>query len=201
MARTKRDNKNVISISRKTEPARAHGKNGASSKHVSPSLPPAAQVQIPFSNKHLGKLACAACGSKRIVPVFVISRYGVHPSEEGHQIAYSHKVLVECASCGSGHVESLEHDCFDWESVFDQYEWYLISKDDMATLNEEIKKCNAKMNDECKCDAHVAMRNAVMHLPSLTWTAVFESEKHEHTIVVMKGERLIFEVVKRDEKN
>ncbi|MEM2899342.1 MAG: hypothetical protein QXT63_00980 [Thermoplasmata archaeon] len=154
----------------------------------------------PFSAKHIGRKNCITCDSDKIRPVFLISREGIYPGEEGHEIVYSHAVIVECGSCGCGQIEELEHDCFDWEDDFDQYDWYHITKEDMRLLSERIKKCKEPLNEECKCEIHKQIQDAMSQLPRLTWKAVVGYRERVHDLVVLKDEKLIFEIVKKDAK-
>lgn len=50
---------------------------------------------------------------------WVISRDAVPPGREGHVFVYRHTVIVLCSRCGSGHVGKHDHDCFDFEEVWD----------------------------------------------------------------------------------
>jgi len=79
----------------------------------------------------LGRGTCILCGSQEIRPLFLISQEGAPPGHPDHNITYSHLVVVLCQANGCGQVERLDHDCFDFKDVWDQYEWYVLDPSDM----------------------------------------------------------------------
>jgi hypothetical protein len=88
----------------------------------------------------LGRTSCPVCKSEKLKVVSVIDQDGVPPGEPEHNIGYNQIMLARCQSCGSGLVERLDHDCFDHDSVFDQYEWYILSKSDLKNCLKLFKR-------------------------------------------------------------
>jgi len=127
---------------------------------------------------------CIACDSDRLKPLFLIRQEGVHPGEKGHEITYSHTVLAVCESCGSGQLEKLEHDCFDFEDVFDHYEWYVIKDSEMKLLQERLKSCTKPLDAGCGCEVHEALRKSSEALPTTPWETSMETGSHINRISV-----------------
>jgi len=152
----------------------------------------------PFVINYLGRMTCINCNSNRIQPIFLIIREGVYHGEEGHGITYSHVVIVKCESCGCGQIEEMEHDCFDWEDNWDEYDWYHITKEDIVLLSQEIERCKEPLNERCKCEIHLQLRKAIARIPRLAWKAVMGERERVHNIVVLKNEKIVFEVVKKE---
>lgn len=131
-----------------------------------------------------GKKTCASCGSGKLSVAAIIDQEGIPPGEEGHTITYFQVILTHCPECGCGIVERLDHDCFDWEEVFDQYEWYLLDKPDFDTLLDGLKSCPDPMSPDCICAVHLGLRSSVNTLPVNSWGWALEGEHHEHKVKV-----------------
>lgn len=111
-----------------------------------------------------------------------LERIGVPPGEEGHAITYSHTVLLVCPECGSSQVEKLDHDCFDYEEVWDQREWYILDPSDTARLRLLLDTCPQPQSPECDCAVHRALRSACQALPTRAWSWSLEAEAHIHRV-------------------
>ncbi len=126
---------------------------------------------------------CFACGADgKLSVVAVLDEDGIPPGEPGHSIGYSHILIAHCEECGCGQVERLDHDCFDWEDVWDQYEWYQLSKSDAEKLLKSLESCPDPMSPECRCDIHVSLYNSVKKLPTSWWHWAFEDDRHKHKV-------------------
>ena len=137
---------------------------------------------------------CIACDATAIRPVFAIERKGIPPGEDGHSIVYRHAVLVCCADCGAGHIEVLDHDCFDFEEVWDQFEWYTLAPADCAEVVRALARCPQPLLPACTCALHQAVRESLKPLPRRPWRTGLEAEAHVHRVsLVWRGGRLGFE--------
>ena len=128
--------------------------------------------------------SCISCGSQKLSAVAVIDQDGIPPGKKGHNIGYSHVILAHCQKCDCGLVERLDHDCFDWEKVFDQYEWYLLDESDFKMLMESLRSCPDPMSSQCLCDIHRSLRTSLNSLPMNPWGWSLESTRHVHKVLL-----------------
>jgi len=124
----------------------------------------------------------ADCQTKELVRLLFLNKSGEPPGDPKHQIAYDHDVVEICPSCNGATLERLRHDCFDFEDVWDQYEWYELSPEDCVRLREVAARCSEPLNPFCTCEVHQSLRESMRALPTSSWDAVFESAAHRHTI-------------------
>jgi len=132
----------------------------------------------------LGRTSCILCGSEKLSVVAVIDKDGIPPGERGHNIGYYHVMLAQCQSCGCGLLERLDHDCFDFDSVFDQYEWYLLERSDITKLMRNFQSCPNLMRYNCDCTIHDSLRSSIDSLPKNPWRWALEDDLHVHRISV-----------------
>lgn len=132
--------------------------------------------------EYLGGGTCLSCGRGTVRPILVLDRTGYHPSDPRHSIGYNHLFLGRCDACGAGQVERLDHDCFDWEEVWDQYEWYLLDADGTATLSSLLDACPTPFSGFCTCSLHAALSES--QLPRSSWEWALEHDAHVHRVVV-----------------
>ena len=125
---------------------------------------------------------CLTCHAEDTLPVFLVDEKGVPPGREGHVFGYQHTVIVLCSRCGSGHVEKHDHDCFDFEEVWDQGEWYTLDAADMATLLGLIAGCPQPFSGECGCPVHRGLRASCSELPAKGWQLALEADAHVHQV-------------------
>lgn len=123
---------------------------------------------------------CLTCHAEDTLPILLVDETGVPPGREGHVIVYEHTVVVLCSKCGSGHVEKHDHDCFDFEEVRDQAEWYTLGVSDMATLLGHIAGCPQPFSAECDCPTHEGLRASCRELPAKGWQWALEADAHVH---------------------
>ena len=125
---------------------------------------------------------CASCRSGGIKPLMFVDEKGIPPAMEGHAIVYSQLVLSVCQICGCGQIEKFEHDCFDWEDLWNQYEWYLLDPPDMARLMEIVRKCPNPVSPACDCPIHTALRSTAISLPTASWYYTIDATLHVHWV-------------------
>ena len=125
-----------------------------------------------------GKRNCVLCKSENLSLAFFISNKGIPPGLPGHEISYSHVIVNFCNDCGSGILEKLIHDCFDFDDVWDQYEWYVLDKNDTELLNNTLNDCPDPLSPKCYCDIHRSLRSSVFYLPVDSWNWSLEGEHH-----------------------
>ncbi|HWP82207.1 MAG TPA: hypothetical protein VNN76_06095 [Bacteroidota bacterium] len=136
---------------------------------------------MPIDREDLGITTCSACQGA-FQPMLLFEQAGIHPSKPGHNIGYNHSVISACTSCGRGMIEILKHDCFDFEEVWDQYEWYSLEAEDMHRLQEVITRCSTPLVESCTCALHTACRSA--QLPARWWHWALEGEQHMHPMSI-----------------
>lgn len=103
-----------------------------------------------------------------------VAKDGIPSGEDGHAIVYSHTIIVSCKNCGESYVERLQHDCFDFEEVWDQYTWYLLNQPDTERLHQIIKDCPDPLSTECSCAIHQNLRGKCESLPTTYWSSGLE---------------------------
>ena len=111
-----------------------------------------------------------------------VDEHGIPPAEEGHNITYGHTRMGVCARCGSLQIERLDHDCFDFDSVWDQYEWYTLDAADLPFVRGMLKDCPNPLDPVCQCAAHRDLRTECSRLPSSAWASALEADRHVHRL-------------------
>ena len=133
--------------------------------------------------------ACLNCNSTKLLILFIISKIGKPPGDPDHVIDYKHAVVVQCRACRAFQIERYDHDCFDIEDVFSQYEWYLLSPDCAEKFNHLLYDCSQPEDLLCDCQVHQFLRNAVEELPRSVWSSGLEHDAHAHLIRLVSDER------------
>ena len=116
-----------------------------------------------------------------------LHKVGEPPGEPNHNISYDHDIIEICSSCNGAILEALRHDCFDYEEVWDQYEWYEVGPADGLKLRAIAARCERPLDPFCDCDAHKSLRTSARELPRASVDAVFESVGHRHVVTVSDG--------------
>jgi hypothetical protein len=122
------------------------------------------------------------CATKELARLMFLHKSGEPPGDPKHQIGYEHDVVEICSACNGATLERLRHDCFDFEEVWDQYEWYELSPEDGTRLREVAARCAQPLNPFCTCAEHRSLCESARALPVSSWDAVFERATHRHTI-------------------
>jgi len=129
----------------------------------------------------------AECDKPALTRLLWLSKVGEPSDHADHQIVYEHDVIEICPSCNGATLEALRHDCFDFEAVYDQYEWYEFAPTDGERLRAIAAKCEQPLNPFCTCAAHTSLRQSAGALPRSSWDAIFESAQHRHVVTVTDG--------------
>lgn len=137
------------------------------------------------------------CQTKELVRLLFLHKSGEPPGDPGHQISYDHDIVEICPSCNGATLEVLKHDCFDFEEVWDQYEWYELVPADGARLRELAARCGRPLDPFCRCPVHQSLRESARLLPTSGWNAVFEAGAHHHVATLTSGDRPRFRVEER----
>jgi hypothetical protein len=144
---------------------------------------------------------CWACRGDGLATVFVIDRRGVPPGEDGHNILYAYTQIQVCPRCGQSRIEILDHDCFDYDAVWNQYEWYLMDRQALPVLRALLSACPNPLDPTCGCPAHQSLREELSRLPSSAWASALEADQHTHPIRMRIAEgRLHLEPAGQSEK-
>lgn len=125
-------------------------------------------------------VTCRACGLAPVAAVALVDQHGIPPAEDGHNIVYGHTCIGLCPHCGSLQVERLDHDCFDFESVWDQFEWYLLDREALPAIRQLLSRCPDPLDPGCDCAIHQHLHDECDRLPSAGWTSALEAERHVH---------------------
>jgi len=123
---------------------------------------------------------CAACGSSALQPVLWLDQQGRPHGLAGHAFTYSHIVIQHCPACGRGQIEKFDHDCFDYEQVWDQAEWYTLDPADMARVIALARLCPQPQQPDCECAVHIFLRADCQALPAKGWSHSLEAQQHIH---------------------
>src|SRR5438876_1637786 len=118
------------------------------------------------------------CGSPDHEELVVIDEEGHPPGHAEHQIGYRKIAASVCKRCGFVEIERLDHDCFDFEEVFDQYQWYRLEGDDAAAFREYVQGCRRPKEAKCDCAIHKRLRDQCDSLPRPYWGFGVEHEQH-----------------------
>jgi hypothetical protein len=133
--------------------------------------------------KHLERYACPQCGSESIRPVLTLARDGEPPGAPGHAIVYNHSVIVLCDDCGGGFVEVMNHDCFDFEEVFTQSEWFAFDRASGDVLRSALSTCAQPLDASCNCRLHRSLRKTTLAVKP--WTFGLEAASHIQPIAIV----------------
>ncbi len=128
------------------------------------------------------QIRCVACGSEAVQALILLDQDGVPPAQECHAILYMHTVVGQCSVCGAGLVERYEHDCFDWEDLWNEYEWYELDASDMKRLLIVLQDCPAPLSPQCTCPIHDALRSSYRSLPWSPWSDNLDARLHRHKV-------------------
>ena len=110
-------------------------------------------------------------------------RDGEPSGQPGHGIVYNHSVIVLCDSCGSGFIEVLNHDCFDFEEVSDQSEWFAFDRASADVLGSALSSCVQPLEASCHCPLHRSLRKTP--LPVEPWTFGFQADSHVQPVAIV----------------
>ena len=124
-----------------------------------------------------------------------LSKSGEPPGHPEHNIGYDHELIEICPECSGATLEKLKHDCFDFEDVWDQYEWYELAPDDGARVRALAARCEQPLNPFCNCFTHNSLRESAGSLPTSSWNAVFEAGAHRHRVTISDGTTPAFTLI------
>ena len=62
-------------------------------------------------------------------------------------------------------MENRQHDCFDFEEVFDQDQSWPLDGESIAVLTKYLPECPDPMAERCKCKVHESLRESWRILP------------------------------------
>jgi hypothetical protein len=137
------------------------------------------------------------CNKPESVRLLMLNKVGEPPDHPQHNIGYDHDLVEICPACNAATLERLRHDCFDFEAVWDQHEWYELSPEDGARMREVAARCDRPLDPFCKCGVHASLKASALALPGSSWDAVFESAAHRHVITLVDGPEPAFSLVTR----
>jgi hypothetical protein len=129
----------------------------------------------------------AECDKPALTRLLWLHKVGEEPGHPDHNIGYDADVIDICPSCNGATLEALRHDCFDFEAVYDQYEWYEFEPADGERLRAVAARCEQPLNPFCNCAAHKSLRQSASALPRSSWDAIFEAAQHRHLVTVNDG--------------
>ena len=116
----------------------------------------------------LRRKKCCWCDSELVRPYFVIEQE-VRLSTE-----YWHTIVVLCDDCKRGQLERTYRDSSDWETTFEQTEWYMLEEASVKRLRDFIEQkaqrfapCPDPLSPKCLCDVHWQLTEAAGRLEPL----------------------------------
>ena len=135
----------------------------------------------------------SGCVVTETTRLMFLEKAGEPPGHPEHNIGYDHIVVDVCDACNGATVEKLHHDCFDFEDVWDQYEWYELDAADGPAMREVAAQCPEPLNPFCRCQTHKSLALSIRHLPASSWSSVFEDSGHRHRVAIVRGASPRFE--------
>src|SRR5439155_9112196 len=123
---------------------------------------------------------------------------GEPPEHPDHMIGYDHDLVEICPTCNGATLERLRHDCFDYEDVWDQYEWYELTPADGTRLRTLAAICPRPLDHNCTCTLHTSLRSSAKTLPIKSWDYGFERGAHRHLVKLTSGGTPGFHLVSSD---
>ena len=118
---------------------------------------------------NLRRKKCCWCDSELVRPYFVIEQE-VRLSTE-----YWHTIVVLCDDCKRGQLERTYRDSSDWETTFEQTEWYKLEEGSVKQLRDFIEQkaqrfapCPDPLSAKCLCDVHWQLTEAAQRLEPLS---------------------------------
>jgi hypothetical protein len=133
----------------------------------------------------MGDMAFCSCSSPSPTQLIAVYEDGFPPGDERHQICYGSIGVTLCSQCGAAQIERLDHDCFDYEEVYDQYQWYRL--EETKALREFVSGCTKPEDPQCKCNVHVQLREQCSRLPRPSWSFGLEHQNHVFKVSFEKG--------------
>jgi hypothetical protein len=133
--------------------------------------------------KDLERQACTHCGAMPVRPVMALLREGEPPGEPGHSLVYNHSVVVLCDKCGSGFIEVMNHDCFDFDDVFTQSEWFTFDRASADILRSALSTCAQPLEPSCECALHRSLRETPLYVRP--WILGVEVDAHVRPITIV----------------
>ena len=138
------------------------------------------------------------CETKELTRLLWLEKSGEPPEHPDHMIGYDHDLVEICPTCDGATLERLRHDCFDYEDVWDQYEWYELTPADGARLRTLAASCPTPLDHNCTCALHTSLRGSAKSLPIKSWEYGFEQGAHPHLVKLTTGATPTFHLVSSD---
>jgi len=118
---------------------------------------------------NLRRKKCCWCDSERLSPFFAIEQEAPSSKE------YWHTIIVLCEDCKRGQLERTYSDSSDWETTFDQTEWYLLEgtsvkqlRDFIGQTTRQFAPCPEPLSPKCLCEVHWQLTEAAKLLEPLS---------------------------------
>jgi len=121
--------------------------------------------------KGTNRAGCMACLSTNLRPLIVLTREGFPPGDSRHSFVYSHDAIFACDVCHAGYAEIRQHDCFDFEEVFDEDSHFALDAASIAQLVKALPDCPNPFSETCICKIHQSLRSKWKSLPRRIWDA------------------------------
>ena len=135
----------------------------------------------------LEQQSCRRCGAVSIRPAMALLREGEPPGEPGHNLVYNHSVVVLCDTCGSGFIEVMNHDCFNFDDVFTQSEWFTFDRASADILRSALSTCAQPLEASCECPLHRSLRATPLYVRPWVLGVEFSSHIRPIRIVLKDG--------------
>jgi hypothetical protein len=97
------------------------------------------------------------CNEPDFTPVLHLAERGVPHDRESHEFIHDYTVVLQCAACGGGLVETQSHDC--WAAMYEGEPanltwWWRVDPADMPHVRGVLAACPAPQDPGCACSVH-----------------------------------------------
>ncbi len=107
--------------------------------------------------KGTSRAKCFTCGSGKLRPLIVLQKEGFPNGDPRHHITYHHEAIFGCDDCRAGYAEIRDHDCFQYDEIWDMDSVSPLDSEDISHFTECLPKCPEPISEKCECPVHKSL--------------------------------------------
>ncbi|WP_285741098.1 ankyrin repeat domain-containing protein [Lentzea sp. NBRC 105346] len=109
-----------------------------------------------------GGWPCAADCPGTATLLVAIHLVGVPHNRPGHNVNYGYTFLAVCTTCGTGRLETLDHDCWNdhEDEPWDLARVYTVTPEGVERVRVALRDCPQPENYACDCAVHAMFRES-----------------------------------------